>query len=137
MQIPQETLQYWDINDADKAALADLPDAMAPFFQADVQLETTPMMRGGFYRIANDLGYELGVGAQGVHAVDPQDEMPNLFVNSTVADLAEFLRETGSFQAGVEGMDEDEAVARIGEIRERLERRDPSAFAGDRTWWPL
>jgi hypothetical protein len=38
-------------------------------------------------------------------------------------------------QAGVAGMDEDEAVARVGEIRERLERRDPAAFAGDCTGW--
>jgi SUKH-4 immunity protein len=32
-------------------------------------------------------------------------------------------------------MDEADAVARVGEIRERLERRDPAAFAGDCTWW--
>jgi hypothetical protein len=32
---------------------------------------------------------------------------------------------------------EDEAVARVLEIRERLRRRDPAAFAGDRTWWPM
>jgi hypothetical protein len=63
--------------------------------------------------------------------------MPDLFVNSTVADLAEFLRETGSFQAGVAGMDEDEAVARTGEIRERLKRHDPAAFAGGRGWWSM
>jgi hypothetical protein len=31
-------------------------------------------------------------------------------VNSSVADLAEFLRETGLFQAAVAGMDEEEAV---------------------------
>ena len=81
------------------------------------------------------LGREIGVGALGVFAVDPQLEMPDLFVNSRVADLAEFLRETGSFQARVAGMSEDEAVARIGEIRGRLQRRDPAAFAGDCTWW--
>src|SRR5258706_10975779 len=122
MRIPQETLQQWEITDADKAALADLPDAVEPFFQPDLQREAQPTMRGGLYRIANDLGREIGVGARGVLAVDPQHEMPDLFVNSSVADLAEFLRETGSFQAGVAGMHEDEAVARVGEIRERLER---------------
>jgi hypothetical protein len=137
MWIPPETLQHWDITDADKAALADLPDAVAPFFQADVQLEATPMMRGGFYRIANDLGLDIGVSARGVFAVDPENEIPDVFVNSSVADLAEFLRETGLFQAAVAGMDEEGAVGLVGEMRERLERRDPAAFAGDRTWWPL
>jgi len=94
-------------------------------------------MRGALYRVANDLGLNIGVGARGVFAVDPQDAMPDLFVNSSVADLAEFLRETGSFQSSVAGMDEGEAVARVGEIRERLERRDPAAFDGECTWWPL
>jgi hypothetical protein len=78
MRIPQETLEQWEITDADKAALADLPDAVEPFFQPDLQGGAQPVMRGGLYRIANDLGLEIGVGARGVFAVDPQDEMPDL-----------------------------------------------------------
>jgi hypothetical protein len=61
--------------------------------------------------------------------------MPDVFVNSSVADLAEFLRETGLLQAAIAGMDEEEAVAWVAEIRDRLEQRDPAAFAGDCTWW--
>jgi hypothetical protein len=70
-----------------------------------------------------------------VHAIDPSNELPNCFVNSSVTDLAEFLRETGEFQASVAGMDEDEAVKKVGRIRDRLARRDPAAFANDDTWW--
>ena len=137
MRIPPEILRHWELSYADKAALADLPDAVVPFFQADPQRETEPAIRGGLYRIAHDMGLEIGVGAQGVFAVDPRNEMPDCFVNSSVADLAAFLREAGSFQASVAGMDEVEAVERVVEIRKRLERRDPAAFAGGGTWWPM
>ncbi len=130
-------MQRWEITAADKAALVDLPDAVEPFFHADPQSEARPMMRGGLYRVGNDLGRDIGVGIGGVFAVDPLAELPDLFVNSSVADLVDFLRETGTLQAGVDGMDEDAAVAWVGEIRERLERRDPAAFAGNRTWWLL
>lgn len=136
MRIPEETVRQWQISPADKAALVDLPDAVPPYFHADVQLEAVPTMRGGGYRFANDLGLHIGVSARGVYAVDPLDEMPDLFVNSTVADLVEFLRETGLFLSVATGVAEDEVAARVGAIRERLERRDPAAF-GEHTWWPL
>jgi pimeloyl-ACP methyl ester carboxylesterase len=135
-RIPEEILNQWEISDADRADLAGLPKAVQPFFHLDPQSQTRPTMRGGYYRIANDLGREIGVGRGGVVAADPLGEMPDCFVNSSIADLVEFLRETGSFQTGVAGMDEDEAAARVREIRERLRRRDPAAFAGD-TWWSL
>ena len=135
MRILPETLQQWQVSDEDKAALAELPERVGPFFQADPQPDGRPAMRGGLYRIANDLGRDIGFGPDGVYAIDPSDELPDCFVNSSVADLAEFLRETGEFQASVAGMDEHEAVEKVGGIRDRLTRLDPAAFANDDTWW--
>jgi hypothetical protein len=136
MQIPEEALRQWRLSDADRAALADLPEAVEPFFRADPQDDGEPAMRGGYYRIANDQGLDIGVGPQGVYAVDPRNELPDCFVNSSVADLAEFLRETGAFQAVAGGLDEDDAVDRVVRIRDRLRRRDPAAFADD-AWWSM
>jgi SUKH-4 immunity protein len=136
MLIPPETLRHWQISEADKLALADLPDAVRPFFQGDPQKETEPVMRGGYYRIANDLGRDIGVGMRGVFAVDPLNEMPDCFVNSSVADLVVFLQELGAYQDASAAMDYDEAEARATEVRERLERHDPAAFAGH-AWWAL
>jgi len=130
-------VNQWELSDADKADLADLPEAVQPFFHSDPHSRAQPAMRCGYYRIANDLGREIVVGDRGVFAIDATGELPDCFVNSSVADLAEFLRETGAFQAGVAGMDEDEAVAKVLEIRERLQRRDPAAFADDGTWWSM
>jgi hypothetical protein len=137
MRIPEEILDRWEISDADRRALAELPEVVEPFFHADAQSEAQPTVRGGLYRIANDLRREIGVGAEGVFAVDPLGEVADLFVNTSAVDLAVFVRETGAFQAGVAGMDEDEAVARVLEMRDRLQRRDPAAFADDATWWSM
>ena len=136
MLIPPETLRHWQISTADKLALADLPDAVQPYFQADPQKETNPAMRGGYYRIANDQGRDIGVNMRGVFAVDPLNEMADCFVNSSVADLAEFLRELGAYQDASAELDNDEACARATEVRERLEPLDPAAFAGY-AWWAM
>ena len=136
MLIPPEVLRQWHISEADKLALADLPDAVGPFFIADPQVQADPAMRGGYYRIANDQGLDIGVGMRGVFAVDPLNEMSDCFVNSSVANLAAFLREVAVLLDSLGELDYDEASAQATEVRERLQPLDPAAFT-DRAWWPL
>jgi hypothetical protein len=136
----------WDIGAGDRAALVSigLPARVEPFFEARIQTGDAPRIRrrhglAQLYAIGWDLGRDLGVAPSddGVFAVDPLGELPDCFVNSSVADLAAFLDAVVEARPRFADLDDAQAERIVAETRVRLASHDARAFSAADTWWSL
>jgi hypothetical protein len=136
----------WDVGAEDRAALASigLPARVEPFFEARIQTADAPRIRrrhglAALYAIGWDLGRDLGIApnGDGVFAVDPLGELPDCFVNSSVADLVAFLDAVVEARRRFVGLDVVQAERIVAETRVRLASQDPRAFSTANTWWSL
>jgi hypothetical protein len=140
-----ELVNHWAITDAEKEILlrVGLPKKVAPFFEASIQEQVEPAVitksHGAMYKIGWDLGNDIAVASDsgGIFAVDPTGDEPEIFVNSTLVQLASFLHESGKARHGFSAMSEAEIDTAIADLKERLWDIDPPAFPDSGSWWTL
>jgi hypothetical protein len=140
-----ELVSNWAITDAEKEILlrVGLPKRVEPFFEATIQEQEQPAItssaHGALYKIGWDLGNDIAAasGSAGVFAVDPTGNEPDIFVNSTLVELASFLHESGKVRSVFSTMSDEEIDTAIADLKEKLWDIDPPAFPDSGSWWLL
>jgi hypothetical protein len=83
-----------------------------------------------------DLRVELDTGR--VWSIDPRNELPVRFVNSSVDGLAASIGAYTAYASEVTEAEDERAARRlVGELRGRIGSIDAAAIADADTWWSL
>jgi hypothetical protein len=143
VQADRDTAADWTISDGEKQALVEvgLPRFVDPFFEARVQSDTQPTIHsesaGDLYQIGWDMGRQLGVAeaGRGVYAIDPEGELPELFVNSSAVELIEFLHHVGRLRQEYPRMTDTQIDASLADLKPSLTKIDERAFRSPSDWW--
>jgi SUKH-4 immunity protein len=143
VQADRDTAAGWAISDGEKQALVEvgLPRFVDPFFEARIQSSRQPSIHstssGDLYQIGWDMGREMGVAsaARGVYAVDPEGELPELFVNSSAVQLVEFLHYVGQLRQEYPRMTDEQIDSSLADLKARLTKIDERAFKNAGDWW--
>jgi hypothetical protein len=143
VQANPEIAARWAITADERQALVrvGLPRFVDPFFEARIQASTDPTIgsksAGKLYQIGWDMGRNIGVATEqrGIYAVDPEGELPELFVNSSAVHLVEFLHHVGRLRAEYARMEDEQIDASIAELKDLLKRADDRAFGSAHDWW--
>ncbi|MEV4672350.1 SUKH-4 family immunity protein [Actinomadura geliboluensis] len=135
----------WAITNAEKEFFCKygIPSTVDPFFEAAIQdsVEATlpSTSHGLLYQLGWDLGRYIGVakGGVGVYAVNPQPGQQDVFVNSSLIHLVEFLYRVGKIRDQFSQMDDMEIDRSVAMLRVEIEEIDLAAFADEGNWWSL
>src|SRR5262245_3240279 len=142
VQAKADAAGAWAVTDDEKQVLveAGLPRFVGPFFEARIQTNRAPTIESrsadGLYQVGFDMGRNIGVASagRGVYVVDPERELPELFVNSSAVALAEFLHHVVRLRQEYPRMNGEQIDASLANLKARLVKIDESAFSNSARW---
>jgi hypothetical protein len=158
--VGDETIRFWGLENLGRWAPSSLADVRIPdesrHFLTDVGLpigqdwtlhfdpnvEAVPRVAGrpnyrriGFDDVMPICIDELRGGR--VLVLDTDDVRQDRFVNSSVEQFGQFLAIYGEYRRGPSTMSEDDILAVIADIEERMRKLDPASFELEDSYWPL
>jgi hypothetical protein len=93
----------------------------------------------GRVAIGNDYGTELCLNPEddSIWSIDFEGKLPNRFVNSSLEQLAHFIREYAKYTEEVFSLDDEAASKLVRNLRKRLASADAGAFLDTENWWAV
>ena len=117
-----------------------LPIRVGPVFEADPpEVFVDRGSSRSLLRLGDDLGTWLclDLATHQVVSVDPERELPERFVNSTLSDFLRFLCRLDRFWAKTMPLEDDEAIAAVSPLREEMRAIDAAALGSEDHWWSV
>jgi len=93
----------------------------------------------GQVAIGNDYGTELCLNPEddSIWTIDFEGKLPSRFVNSSLEQLAHFIREYAKYTEEVSSLDDEAATNLVRDLRKRLASADARVFLDTENWWAV
>jgi hypothetical protein len=144
LKIPEAALSKQALSPATRKLLTEvgLPKN-APLllrFYDDARLLSRLLHAGSDYLvIGDDEGTKIGIRAvkEDVWSVDPENQLPLRFINSSLEALLTCLQIYLENQVALRQASDDDALKIVSAMRERFSQIDAQALAGADNWWSV